>query len=49
MVASGLGVRYTHEENQKYKKDDEQLQQLPVIISNIPDNCEYKTTPKCNK
>jgi len=42
MIAAGLGVRCTHKENQNYKKNDGKHQNLPVIISNIPDNCKYK-------
>lgn len=49
MIAVGLGVRCTREENQKYKKDDDKLKNLPVIISNIPDKCEYKTVSKKGK
>jgi len=41
MVALGLGIRCSHEENQKYKPKDEKLQNLPVVISHITENCEF--------
>lgn len=41
MVGIGFGVRCAHEENQKYKKSHEKIGELPVIISNIPLNCEF--------
>ena len=41
LVGVGLGVRCNHEENQKYKNVDDKHKELPVIISNIPENCTF--------
>ena len=40
-VALGVGIRCKHDDNQRYKKDTDKLQQLTVIISNIP-SCNLK-------
>jgi len=44
-VALGIGIRCQHKTNQKYKKSDDRLQQLPVLISNIP-SCSLKKVKK---
>jgi len=49
MIGVGLGVRCTHDENQKYKKNDDKHRNLPVIISNIPKKCVYKAVSRKDK
>ena len=41
VVGIGFGVRCKHQDNQKYLKSGDRNIELPVIISNIPDGCEY--------
>jgi len=45
VVGIGMGVRCKHPKNQQYI-DYEIPANLPVIISSVPDNCEYYTN-KC--
>ncbi len=40
-VALGIGIRCRHRENQKYKKIDDRLPELPVIISRVP-SCNFR-------
>ena len=42
MVGIGFGIRCKHNENHKYKKEDDKHQNMDVIISNIQTDCEYK-------
>lgn len=49
MVGIGQGIRCSHPENQKYKpKEGPGSNQLPVILSFIPENCEYNTKLRKN-
>lgn len=41
MVGIGMGVRCKHTNNQKFKKEEDSHKNLPVIISHVPDGCEY--------
>ena len=51
MIGVGLGVRCRLEENQKYKKADDKLPNLPVIISHVPEgsHCHTKYENTLNK
>ena len=40
MVALGQGVRCSHTEHKKYKKENEKSN-APVVISYIPSGCNY--------
>ena len=40
LIALGQGVRCKHLQNQKYKKEGA-TSETPVVISNIPNGCEY--------
>ena len=42
MIGVGQGVRCGHPGNQKYKPNDSN--NLPVIISYIPSDCNYNTS-----
>jgi len=48
LIGLGLGVRCTHPDNQKYKREEDN-QNMPILISRVPSNCLYKDTGKKKK
>lgn len=48
LIGLGLGVRCTHPDNQKYKREED-YQNMPLLISRVPNNCLLKETGQRKK
>ena len=48
LIGLGLGVRCTHPDNQKYKREEDN-QNMPILISRVPSNCLLQDTGQKKK